>query len=346
MNMKKFIKALAVSVLIFAGLYYGLPAILPAGEIADILKTKFDMNLCAIIGIGIGIIYLVSSYRSPSIPEEEIPMKKFDFMYGRCDASLKEELDKLSDEDKLRYVECTEKVLGRENKNALDNYLHELKNPKKPVGMRVLSKVLIIAFVGFIGFQSYDIYGYVNPIIEEHNEIIKKQKEESNRLLDDQVLYIDGLPPIELRSGGTFKKGFIEDIINNNIKSQPDFLLNNCNLIILADDSHFEKSEDIAGFALSYNMSIQIRVSTYGLQNTISHELSHIFDYANNSISESNQFVELYNAKPISVSIYGATNQTEFFAEAGSMYINEPDTLKTNNIDVFNYFNQLYGPYL
>ena len=52
-------------------------------------------------------------------------------------------------------------------------------------------------------------------------------------------------------------------------------------------------------------------------------------------------FSNLYNANPNSITEYGATTVKEFFAEAGSMYINNPEELEQKNIDVYNYFELL-----
>ena len=63
-------------------------------------------------------------------------------------------------------------------------------------------------------------------------------------------------------------------------------------------------------------------------------------------MSNSQEFLNLYQAAPNSITEYGATNKIEFFAEAGEMYIHEPEELQRRNIDVYNYFDALYGPYM
>ncbi len=52
-------------------------------------------------------------------------------------------------------------------------------------------------------------------------------------------------------------------------------------------------------------------------------------------------FLALYNANPNSITEYGATDSAEFFAEAGAMYINNPEELMQKNMDVYNYFESL-----
>ena len=66
----------------------------------------------------------------------------------------------------------------------------------------------------------------------------------------------------------------------------------------------------------------------------MSHELSHIFDFARGSgygdygISNGAQLQSLYQNYTDCVGTYGATDPAEFFAEAGAMYVNDPENLK------------------
>ena len=77
---------------------------------------------------------------------------------------------------------------------------------------------------------------------------------------------------------------------------------------------------------------------------TITHELWHAYDWASGNgdlyFSEM-QMNDLYNQNPHSLTEYGATNNIEFFAEGGAMYVNSPEELKEKNIDVYNFFETL-----
>ena len=76
----------------------------------------------------------------------------------------------------------------------------------------------------------------------------------------------------------------------------------------------------------------------------ITHELWHAYDWTSGNddlhFSEM-QMNDLYNQNPYSLTEYGATNVIEFFAEAGAMYINNPEELIQKNMDVYNYFESL-----
>ena len=190
MNMKKIVTSIVISVLISAGLYYGIAAVAPTEAIRAILTNKFDLTMCVMMGVGFGVVYLLSSYRKAATPETDIPMKKYEYLYNQCDAELKAELDKLSDEDKLRYVESTEALLDNNKKNELNNYVFKLRTPQKSGTMKMLGNVAFVAMLAFVGYTGYETYSEVNPALDEHRAAM-------NATYDDQVLYIDGLPPIQ-----------------------------------------------------------------------------------------------------------------------------------------------------
>lgn len=83
----------------------------------------------------------------------------------------------------------------------------------------------------------------------------------------------------------------------------------------------------------------------------MSHELSHIFDFAFGSgygdygISDGAQLQSLYQNYPNCVGAYGATDSAEYFAQAGSMYVNDPENLKTVCMDLYNFVDSLYHMY-
>ena len=80
------------------------------------------------------------------------------------------------------------------------------------------------------------------------------------------------------------------------------------------------------------------------IRDNITHELWHVFDYTKGTdeyyLSEL-EFNVLYNQNPNSITEYGAKNNLEFFAEAGTMYLLSPEELKEKNMDVYNYFESL-----
>ena len=345
MNMKKIVTGIVISVLISAGLYYGIAAVAPTEAIRAILTNKFDLTMCVMMGVGFGVVYLLSSYRKAATPEADIPMKKYEYLYNQCDAELKAELDKLSDEDKLRYVESTEALLDNNKKNELNNYVFKLRTPQKSPTMKMLGNVAFVAMLAFVGYTGYETFSEVKPALDE-------QKAAMNATYDDQVLYIDGLPPIQLISGGTFNQLEINEYIEENIKTQPAFLLKNAKMINICSLEEYNKLGPPGSIGYSDAMQMAIYVNGDFLNSkkeTVSHELCHLFDFSGTHdyvYSIAQEFQSLYNAAPNSITEYGATNVHEFFAEAGEMYINNPGMLKSKNIDVYNYFNNLFGQYM
>lgn len=89
----------------------------------------------------------------------------------------------------------------------------------------------------------------------------------------------------------------------------------------------------------------------YDQKGTVSHELTHIFDFAHANcytyygISDSYEWQRLHEMAPGSLGEYGRDDTAEFFADAGEMYINHPDELKEANMDIYNFMNNLYQMY-
>ena len=347
MNMKKIVTSIVISVLISAGLYYGIAAVAPTEAIRAILTNKFDLTMCVMMGVGFGVVYLLSSYRKAATPEADIPMKKYEYLYNQCDAELKAELDKLSDDDKLRYVESTEALLDNNKKNELNNYVFKLCTPQKSGTMKMLGNVAFVAMLAFVGYTGYETFSEVKPALDE-------QKAAMNATYDDQVLYIDGLPPIQLVGNNSLNKNDIDNMIEKSIKTLPQKLLDAHSMIYIYSPDEFTKikterelAPNVEGFA-TWEKTAHYQINTNKF--TITHEAFHVLNSYNeiNDISfstSSPDFVNMYNAAPNSITEYGATNVSEFFAEAGDMYVNSPSSLKSKNIDVYNYFNNKLGLY-
>ena len=89
----------------------------------------------------------------------------------------------------------------------------------------------------------------------------------------------------------------------------------------------------------------------YGQKGTVSHELTHIFDFAHANyytyfgISDSYEWQRLHEMAPGSLGEYGRDDTAEFFADAGEMYINYPEKLMEANMDIYNFMNGLYQLY-
>mgnify|MGYP000279237255 CR=1 FL=1 len=107
-------------------------------------------------------------------------------------------------------------------------------------------------------------------------------------------------------------------------------------------------------YASSSDFSITLQMDAdkdYDQKGTVSHELTHIFDFAHANyytyygISDSYEWQRLHEMAPGSLGEYGRDDTAEFFADAGEMYINYPDELKEANMDIYNFMNNLYQMY-
>lgn len=341
MNTKKIVTFVIISVLISAGLYYGM-TLLP-DEFKEVMEVRFDIKTCVLFGIGFGIVYLLGAYKTKGISDEaELVSRKNEYFYNSFSNEQKAEIDALSSEDKARFYVEYEKLLSNEKKTALSNHMFDLQKEKSPVAVRALHTLALVGLIAFIGYYGYGTYKEAKPAMDSYMK-------NANAVYSNETLNIEGLPTIEIV--GTLKQRDVDASIEENIKTQPEFLLRNVNSFKLADNKNYDKEENFEKFTLGYasmgDMSIYLNFYSSS-KNTVSHELSHIFDYINGRhwASGSNEFKKLYNAKPNSITKYGSTNAQEFFAEAGAMYINNPKQLKSRNADVYNYFDNLYGQYM
>lgn len=164
--------------------------------------------------------------------------------------------------------------------------------------------------------------------------------------------------------------------LNYFVSILPDELLEQAAALYYVEDQAFEMSSydgpssQVFGFSNSGTMSSSIRLMTdinyleytqlksgaYAFlddpafyKETIIHELSHLMDMkagsSSTTYSDTEEFQALYQADPYSISGYGASNASEFFAEAAVYYYMYPELLETKNPDVFNYFEALYHHY-
>ena len=168
-----------------------------------------------------------------------------------------------------------------------------------------------------------------------------------------QMLTIQGAPVYVEPDENTTQNDV--DLYLKAVEAQPGYLMNKCSGVHIQATSIFEdnyrgtmNAYNLGGFARYEDNSIYINIQTHiggkysdkDLSSIVSHELWHLYDYNLGRLS-SNDFSFLYNQKPNSLTNYAQANSREFFAEGGKMYVNSPEDLKQNNIDVYNYFDAL-----
>ena len=343
MNIKKIIKGTLLSSFVYITISLVTNKVLPEDIAITVFNTLNKTNIL-VISIMSGITYLLCSYRLPIIPDNDIPVKKFEYFYSQCDSKLKKELDTLSKEEKLKYVESTEAILPQNKKNDLNNYVFTLKTPQKSKLTKILGKFSIILLISYTGYISYQIYNDTKPFIDEYNE-------ELSATYDDQILYIDSLPPIQLNGDNTLNKKRVDTFIRDKISTQNYLLLATCSSIMLSsqerqDSFWYEHHTENESRAFTNGNIIYIRLSDS--LRTITHELSHTYDFIY-SCSTTNEFQNLYMSYkgtfkfPEVNDDYCNNDSAEFFAESSQLYVNNPDYLEKSCKPLYDYFSNLYS---
>ena len=221
--------------------------------------------------------------------------------------------------------------------------------------------LLSLSFIGFLFLEGLSLYYLSDHLITDIQSVQSNDNAQTIEPVNQQTY-----PNIIVRADPELYAVDIEQI-KAAIDSMPDFLLKECKNIYILDTEQYEKAgkelkmEDpsqTAAFSYSGDMSIRVRIlndpavlNTY--TRTMAHECSHIYDFSKgdayddpSGLSTSKEFIALYEKYPDSISEYGATNEYEFFAEAGGLYITDPGYLEQLNPEVYQYFDQLYGPHM
>lgn len=206
-------------------------------------------------------------------------------------------------------------------------------------------------------------YRVVKSIEKEEYAVIE---DTYNQIIDEEYFAVQNLPKIHIVAGSKLKVGDVQRYLNEFVKTQPQFMLDNCQQINLCSPKKFKKyaREDgvdmdnhgfgVYGYASFEDKSITLQVDPdeYNDQKShVTHELAHIYDYTHFSRSEkrspayNSEWIGLYKSNPDCLGDYGTTNPGEFFAEASELYVNDPEELEELNIDIYNYLNNLYQMY-
>jgi len=216
-------------------------------------------------------------------------------------------------------------------------------------------------------FVLYPTYSAYKTAQNEYNEMLRLQEEAYNQIVEDEYITLDGLPTIHVIPGNSLKIGDVQKYMDLFVRTQPDVILSNCRMIHICEPKNFmdiaiaDGVDVTAGgqgtayaYASSDDFSITLQIDVdedYGQKSAVSHELSHIFDfvcgsgYGDYGISDGAQLQSLYQNYTECVGTYGATDSAEFFAQAGAMYVNDPENLKSVCMDLYNFMDSLYHLY-
>lgn len=299
--------------------------------------TNFDLTKCIVVAIIIDAIIFFYSYRTPALTDAEYKKKILEYVYASFTPEEKKIIDEMSEEDKARFTEEYLKVQKPENKTAMNNDLSKYQFPQIPDGFKPIRKILGVVIIVGIIFGGYTGWQTFSPEIKA----VEAAKEAArNEIIEDQVLYIEGLPPIQLLGDNEFKKMQIEEYIEKYIITQPQYLLQNASMINICNERNLNfRAGDNEGLPFARGTQIFVRgEEEVDSKETITHELSHVYDNVT-SYDDSYYYNYVDNIDFID---YFKQNANEFMAEASSMYVNSPEDLKAQCPALYDYFASIY----
>lgn len=344
------------------GLMYWYKDLLGNKEITimdQAIIDHFDLKLCLTTAVLSMLLILVLLY------SKEVDTDQYRFEYIRSTLSENElnRIDGLDEEGKRIAYEKHFNEFSYKQILECRNYVNENK-PKTNHRLKLGLISLISMALVFVLYPTYSAYKTAQ---NEYNEMLRLQEEAYNQIVEDEYITLDGLPTIHVIPGNSLKIGDVQKYMDLFVRTQPDVILSNCRMINICEPKNFmdiaiaDGVDVTAGgqgtayaYASSDDFSITLQIvvdEDYGQKSAVSHELSHIFDFACGSgygdygISDGAQLQSLYKNYTDCVGAYGATDSAEFFAQAGAMYVNDPENLKFVCMDLYNFMDSLYHLY-
>lgn len=134
----------------------------------------------------------------------------------------------------------------------------------------------------------------------------------------------------------------VADAYINNWETLPESLKSNATSLNITGENlsdKFDLNLNANILAISYGTDIYVNDTKFN-KNVLIHELFHVFDYSNNWISNSDEFMEIYDKEKnlVSVTDGNAQNVYEFFASSGELFYFEPEVLKEKAPLTYNFF--------
>lgn len=344
------------------GLMYWYKDLLVNKEITimnQAIIDHFDLKLCLTTAVLSMLLILVLIYSKEVDPDQY----RFEFIRSTLSQAELIRIDGLDEEGKRIAYEKHFNEFSYKQILECRNYVNENK-PKTNHRLKLGLISLISMALVFVLYPTYLAYKTAE---NEYNEMLRLQEEAYNQIIEDEYMTLDGLPTVHIIPGNSLKIGDVQKYMDLFVRTQPDVLLSNCRMINICEPKNFmdiaiadgvDVRDDELGTTCAYaseedfSITLQINVDDeYDQQNTVSHELSHIFDFASGSgygdygISNGAQLQSLYQNYPNCVGAYGATDSAEYFAQAGAMYVNDPENLKSVCMDLYNFVDSLYHLY-
>lgn len=165
--------------------------------------------------------------------------------------------------------------------------------------------------------------------------------------MEDSRIMIEDMPPITIQANDSLSVYSYQECLEN-YREMPEYLSKYCTGIILMDEKSLNeqfysnkrtKNDDsIVAYAQTPSNEIYLSDTTV---DTIAHELWHLYDYAHDRVSNSEECKKLYEEYKSDVTPYAKKNTTEFFAEAGVWYLKMPEEMQGKCPKLYTYFDNL-----
>ena len=228
---------------------------------------------------------------------KEVDPDQYRFEYIRSTLSQVEliRIDALDEEGKRIAYEKHFNEFSYKQILECRNYVNENK-PKTNHRLKLGLISLISMALVFVLYPTYSAYKTAQ---NEYNEMLRLQEEAYNQIVEDEYITLDGLPTIHVIPGNSLKIGDVKKYMDLFVRTQPDVILSNCRMINICEPKNFmniaiaDGVDVTAGgqgtayaYASSDDFSITLQIDVdedYGQKSAVSHELSHIFDFARGS---------------------------------------------------------------
>lgn len=255
------------------------------------LINHFDLKLCLTVAVLSMLLILVLLY------SKEVDPDQYRFGYIRSTLSQAEliRIDGFDEEDKRIAYETHFNEFSYKQILECRNYVNENK-PKTNHRLKLGLISLISMALVFVLYPTYSAYKTAQ---NEYNEMLRLQEEAYNQIVEDEYITLDGLPTIHVIPGNSLKIGDVKKYMDLFVRTQPDVILSNCRMINICEPKNFmniaiaDGVDVTAGgqgtayaYASSDDFSITLQIDVdedYGQKSAVSHELSHIFDFARGS---------------------------------------------------------------
>lgn len=281
--------SMIVFVVVFSLMYgYQDMLVTPNPSVVDqVLINAFSFELCFTVAILIALFVYVLLYRK----EDDLDAYRFEYIRNQLSDEEAARIDGLSEEERRVAYEIHFNDFTYQQLLECRNYVNQKKVKTNKFAKLGFLSAIVLALTIVLN-PTYSDYVLAK---KQYNEVLRQQEEAYNQIVEEEYLYYEGLPTIHIISGNSLKVGDVQKYVDQYIRTQPQFLLNNCQIIHICDPANFESIvtsngmtySDELGTVYAYasycddSITLQVDPNIYKDQKSaVTHELTHLFDYA------------------------------------------------------------------